>query len=72
MILQYAHHLAGVYRARGVADVEVRVRAEASLNSRPRQLLIDPTVDLAAVAPSIGPSPWIVPLEPLVRDSSGD
>jgi hypothetical protein len=70
MTLQYAHHLAEDYRARGFPEVEVRARVEASLNARPRQLLIDSDVDLARVRPSLGPSPWIVPLEPLVGGSA--
>jgi hypothetical protein len=58
MIRALARHIADALRARGVAGVEVRVDAFASLNGRPAQRLIDPGVDLA------GPvtSGWILPL----------
>ncbi|HEY8376172.1 MAG TPA: HTTM domain-containing protein [Nannocystis sp.] len=59
MILQFAHHLARELRAQGHAAIEIRAVALVSLNGRPRQLLIDPAVDLAAVQPSLWPAPWI-------------
>ena len=66
MILQFAHYLAGRFRAAGHSRVEVRARVTASLNGRRPQLLIDPTMDLAAEPRSLRPAPWILPLrEPL-------
>ena len=66
MILQFAHYLDRVYREQGYGDVEVRARVAASLNGRPRQLLIDPDVDLSAQPRNLRPAPWILPLtEPL-------
>jgi hypothetical protein len=62
MILQFAHFLRDELAREGVHGVEIRVIALASLNGRPRQLLIDPTVDLAALDHSISPAAWIVPL----------
>ncbi len=47
MILSFAHWLVGDFARRGIGPVEVRAEAFASLNGRPMQRLIDPTVDLA-------------------------
>lgn len=68
MILQFSHYLAEEKRREGFENVEVRVRAMTSLNRRERQLLIDPTVDLAKQPRNLLPARWIMPLtEPLVR-----
>lgn len=61
LIVQLAHHIADDYRARGHADVEVRVDAYCSLNGRPMALLIDPEVDLARVEMGLLNAPWILP-----------
>jgi vitamin K-dependent gamma-carboxylase len=45
-------------------DVEVRVDAWASLNGRPAQRLIDPTVDLAHTPRDLAPDDWILPEHP--------
>jgi hypothetical protein len=58
MIRALARRIAADWRARGIARVEVRADAFATLNGRPPQRLIDPHVDLAA--PTL--SSWIVPL----------
>ena len=63
MIHEYALHLAERYRALGYTRVEVHAHAWAALNGRARQRLIDPEVDLAAVARSFGRQRFIVPLE---------
>jgi vitamin K-dependent gamma-carboxylase len=65
MILQFAHHLADLEQARTGVRPVVNVRVAASLNARPFQQLIDPTVDLAAQPDSFAPAHWIVPLRPL-------
>lgn len=68
MILQFAHHLRRELRDQGYEDIQIRARALVSLNGRRRQLLIDPTVDLASEPATIGTAPWILPLvEPLSR-----
>jgi vitamin K-dependent gamma-carboxylase len=68
MILQLAHHMADDLRARGLIDVQIRVRAMTSLNGRRRQDLIDPDIDLTTRQRSLWPADWIVPLtEPLRR-----
>ena len=74
MILLFAHHLAEQARKDGHEDVEVRVKARASLNSRLAQLMIDPDVDLAAQTRSLfARSAWILPLqeEPVTTASDG-
>ena len=60
-ILQLAHIIADDYRRRGVLDPVVRVDAFASLNGKPRQRLIDPTVDLARETDRLAPQAWILP-----------
>ena len=62
MLLQLAHHVAERARQQGHPAVEVRVRALTSLNGRPAQDQIDPTVDLAQQPRSLLPAAWIVPL----------
>ncbi|MEM8609101.1 MAG: HTTM domain-containing protein [Myxococcota bacterium] len=64
MILSYAHHLVEQWRDDGFDDVSVYADAWAVLNGRPRQRLIDPTVDLAKQQDGWAPKAWIVPLEP--------
>jgi hypothetical protein len=63
MILQFARHAAEQLRGEGHPTIEIRVKALVSLNGRPKQLLIDPSVDLAAQEDSLLPAPWILPLE---------
>ncbi|SMF63308.1 Vitamin K-dependent gamma-carboxylase [Tistlia consotensis] len=69
LVRQFAHYLAAVWVERhGVAGAEVRARVCVSLNGRPPQLLVDPTIDLAAQPHSWGPDDWILPLgEPFAR-----
>ena len=62
MILQYAHHLAGVLRSQGHEPAAIRVTAYASLNGREPQLLVDPDVNLLEKNRSIWPADWLVPL----------
>ena len=62
MIHQLAHHVAERARQQGHPDVQVRVHAPTSLNGRPPQHQIDPTVDLAAEPRTLLPASWIVPL----------
>jgi hypothetical protein len=64
MILQFAHHVADLEEARTGVRPVVNARVVASLNARPYQELIDPTVDLAAQPDTLAPAHWIVPLRP--------
>jgi vitamin K-dependent gamma-carboxylase len=61
MILELAHVIAGDFRSRGVRDPEVRVDAFASLDGRPSERLIDPSIDLAAEPEGLGAKSWILP-----------
>jgi hypothetical protein len=61
MILDYAHHLAADFAARGVPGVEVRADAFVAYNGRPSARLIDPAVDLAREHDDLAPKPWILP-----------
>ena len=62
LILIFSHYLAEEKRREGYDNVEVRAHVMVSLNGRQRQLLIDPSVDLAKEHVSLLPAPWIVPL----------
>lgn len=63
MTLQFAHWIAEKFRAMGYDQIEVRANVQASLNGRPPQHLVDPTVDLAKQPRTLAPAPWILPLE---------
>jgi len=58
---QAAHIIADRESAERPGPVQVRVDVNVSLNGRPAQPLIDPTVDLADEAFRLGPQPWILP-----------
>ncbi|WP_083680686.1 HTTM domain-containing protein [Archangium sp. Cb G35] len=61
MLLTFAHYLARHFAEQGHPGVEVRVDAFASLNGRPRQRLVDPTVNLATVGPWDSVHGWVLP-----------
>ena len=64
MILQFANYLESLANADGYDDVEVRAQVVSSLNGRPAQNLVDPSVDLTEVPrPWFGHANWILPLE---------
>lgn len=63
MLLQYVHYLRDAYRRDYGKDVAIYADVFVSLNYRPEQRMIDPTVDLAQVEHSIWPSTWILPFE---------
>lgn len=60
MILQLAHHIRDEFAARG-KKVSVTAEAWVSLNGRPVQLLLDPTVDLTREYDSLRQKRWILP-----------
>ena len=64
MILEYAHHLADEFAARGLPGVEVRADAFVAYNGRPGARLIDPDVDLARERDGLAPQAWILPAPP--------
>ncbi len=61
LILQLAHHLGAQWKADGEGDVEVRVQSLVSLNGRPAQPFVDPTVDLMREHDGLQPKGWILP-----------
>lgn len=62
LILQFAHFLAADAAAQGHGEVLVQADVWASLNGRPPQQLIDPTVNLAAQPRTPWRVDWILPL----------
>ncbi|ALI98991.1 HTTM domain-containing protein [Rufibacter tibetensis] len=64
LLWQYSQFLARKYKNMGFSEVEVFAHTSVSLNQRPSQLLVDSTVNLAAVPwQPHTPSPWVVPLQ---------
>ncbi len=63
MILHYARHIADELEKKDGVRPIVKIRAIESLNLRPAQDLIDPTVNLAEEHDSLMPFAWIVPLD---------
>lgn len=61
LILQLAQHIGWDFRKRGVDGARVYVDAVVSLNGRPPQLMIDPSVDLMEVHGGIASATWILP-----------
>ncbi len=62
-IHQYAQHLKARFQKEEIADPVITVDSRVSLNGRPFQMLIDPTVDLAkAPMRFFSHDPWILPL----------
>ena len=61
MLLTFAHYLARHFAEQGHPGVEVRADVFVSLNGRPRQRLVDPTVNLAAVGPWNDLHGWVLP-----------
>jgi hypothetical protein len=64
LLRRFAHFLHDEYQRPGPRHIAVRVESVASLNGRPYQFLIDPSVDLAAVTGRpFSHAKWIVPLK---------
>lgn len=65
MILQYVHALDETFRSLDLDGVGIRAVSIVSLNGRPFQLMIDPSVNLAEASYGFFEVPsWIIPLEP--------
>ena len=61
LTLAAAHIVADVAERDGHPDAEVRADSFVSFNGRPRQRMIDPTVDLAALSAALPPRPTSCP-----------
>ena len=59
MVLQYAHHLHGRLVGEGSGKWAIHVDSQASLNGRPMQPLVRPSVDLSKIHESAAASLWI-------------
>lgn len=64
MILRYAHHLANVYRQKGMIQPEVYGEIYVSLNGERSRLFIDSTVNLAQQPLSWRHYSWVLPHKP--------
>ncbi len=62
LIVATAHMLRDHYQTLGVA-VEVRANTAVTLNAKPNQQIVDPTVDLTTVSRLSSGSDWLVKLE---------
>jgi len=63
MILQFAHHLADVYKNKGYRNPIVRCQSRVSLNGIPSQPLVDPKVNLAAIDRDWKHKWWLLPFD---------
>jgi hypothetical protein len=63
LILRYAHHLADVYKQRGVKSPAVYAECYVALNGRRSRLLVDTTVNLAAQPLSWKHYNWVLPYQ---------
>lgn len=61
LILQYAHLLEDHFQQQGMKDPKVRAEVWVTMNARPAQLLIDPSVDLTTKTDSWSTKDWILP-----------
>ena len=64
LILQTAHIIAADFEQSGKGKVSVAADAFVSFNGRDNARLIDPNVDLAAIAPGLTPKWWVLPSPP--------
>ena len=63
LILQFAHYLEEHFKEKGMKDPKVRVEAWVTLNGKPAQLLIDPSVDLTEKKDTWQSKDWILPFK---------
>jgi hypothetical protein len=61
MVLQFAHFLHAHYKNQSMSNPKVRAEVYVTLNAKPSQLVLDPTVNLAAIEDSWQPKTWILP-----------
>lgn len=60
MILQFAHYLKKYSIQKGISNPSVRAEVYVTLNGRPSQLLIDPTIDLTKLQDNWSHKTWIL------------
>ena len=63
MILRFAHHLAEIYKGRGIKNPAVYAECYVALNGRRSRLFINPNVNLAQQALSWKHYTWVLPYQ---------
>ena len=62
MLLQFAHFLEEDWQRQGHTPTSVTVKANCALNSRPHQMMVDPSLNLLQVDRRQLSSEWVLPL----------
>ena len=62
-ILEYAHYIGDIYQKKGFKDIAVYAESYVTINGRPSQLYIDPTVNLYKQNRSLKNKEWIMPFK---------
>jgi uncharacterized membrane protein YphA (DoxX/SURF4 family) len=62
VMVQFAQHVAGKYKDRGI-NVAVHAWSEVSVNGRANRALVEPDVDLASVSRTLGHHAWLTDVE---------
>ena len=63
LILKYAHHLADIFKKRGLEDPAVYAEVYVTLNGRRSTLFIDSTVNLAKESVGWKHYKWVIPFK---------
>lgn len=64
MILQFAHHLADIYKKKGYTNPVINCQSRVTLNGTLSQPLVDPTVNLANIRSDWKHKSWLLPFDP--------
>lgn len=64
MILEFAHFLAEYYKKEGMENPQVRAEVYVTLNGQKSRLLVDPSVNLAAMPNNLKHKDWILSNKP--------
>lgn len=68
MVLEFVHYVRDHYRKYQNTELEIYVLNIASLNGRKPQLLMDPTLNYAAIDRVWTSQPWVMPLKEPLRE----
>jgi hypothetical protein len=64
MILQFAQHIAEVYKTRGIASPKVFAESFVTLNGSGSRVFIDPSIDLLSISPNQPRETWVTQRKP--------
>ncbi len=64
MILQFAHHIANIYKKKGYQNPIIRCQSRVTLNGTLSQPLVNPKVNLAAIESDWKHKSWLLPFDP--------